>query len=135
MREMGTRDRVMGDAIFLGPMESPLEGKLGSTLGQTKMSGLGGGDMELESSRFSQHSSYAGGDDFGHKETSYAPMYRVKDQMQLTAGGKKEVIDVINDELIDIQKIRFNDKLQNFIFSSNPILPRFHSAFGEPLSR
>lgn len=78
IREMGTRDRVMGDAMFLGPMENPLEGKLGSTLGQTKMSGIAG-DMELESSRFSQHSSYAGGDDFGHKETSYAPMYRVKD--------------------------------------------------------
>ena len=49
---MGTRDRVMGDAMFLGPMENPLEGKLGSTLGQTKMSGIAG-DMELESSRFS----------------------------------------------------------------------------------
>lgn len=80
IREMGTRDRVMGDAMFLGPMENPLEGKFGTTMHNTKMNGLGG-DMELDSSRFSQHSSYNAGDDFGHKETSYAPMYRVKDQM------------------------------------------------------
>ena len=80
MREMGTRDRVMGDAMFLGPMENPLEGKLGSTMNQTISGAMA--DMELESSRFSQHSSYiGGGDDFGHKETSYVPMYRVKDQM------------------------------------------------------
>lgn len=107
---MGTRDRVMGDAMFLGPMENPLEGKLGSS-NLNQMAKMG--DFEMESSRFSQHSSIAGGDgdNFGHNETSYATMYRVKGLMQMTAGAKKEVIDVINDELIDIQKIRFNDRL------------------------
>jgi hypothetical protein len=135
---MGTRDRVMGDALFLGPMENPMEGKLGSAL-NASMGAVGGLDatsMDMDSSRFSQHSSYVGGDDFGHKESSYLKMYRVKDQIQTTAGGKtKENIDVINDELIDIHKIRFNERIQNFIFSTNPILPRFHSTFGEPLSR
>ena len=29
LREMGSRDRVMGDCIFLGPMENAKEGKPG----------------------------------------------------------------------------------------------------------
>jgi hypothetical protein len=89
--------------------------------------------MDMESSRFSS-SSFAGGDDFGHKETSYAPLYRVKENLN-NKNANKDQVDVINDELIDIHKIRFNEKLQNFIFSTNPILPRFHSTFGEAIGR
>jgi hypothetical protein len=37
--------------------------------------------------------------------------------------------------MIDIFRIRFNGRLQNIIYSSNPIIPRFHSTFGEPLAR
>ena len=46
-----------------------------------------------------------------------------------------EEIDIINDHLIDIHKVRFNNKFQNFIYSTNPLIPRFHSTFGEPLDR
>jgi len=46
-----------------------------------------------------------------------------------------DLVDVINDDLIDIHKLRFNDRIQNQIFSTNPILPRFHTTFGEPLTR
>jgi len=37
--------------------------------------------------------------------------------------------------MIDIMKYRFNGKLRNFVYSSCPIVPRFHSTFGEPLDR
>lgn len=44
-------------------------------------------------------------------------------------------VDILNDQMIDIMKYKFNGKLKNFIYSSSPIIPRFHSAFGEPIDR
>jgi hypothetical protein len=36
---------------------------------------------------------------------------------------------------VDIQKLKLNDKFRNYIFSTCPIIPRFHLVFGEPLDR
>jgi len=39
------------------------------------------------------------------------------------------------DELIDINRYRFQGMLQNQIFSTCPIIPKYHLAFGEPIER
>ncbi len=46
-----------------------------------------------------------------------------------------DLVDVINDNLIDIHKLAFNDSFKNLVFSTHPLLPRFHATFGEPLNR
>mmetsp|Transcript_23046 Transcript_23046/g.22433 ORF Transcript_23046/g.22433 Transcript_23046/m.22433 type:complete len:85 (+) Transcript_23046:2030-2284(+) len=38
-------------------------------------------------------------------------------------------------QMVDMMKVKFNDKFKSFIFSTCPIIPRFHLAFGEPLER
>jgi hypothetical protein len=45
------------------------------------------------------------------------------------------IADIVNDHMIDIMKYSFNGKLRNFIYSSCPIVPRFHSTFGEPIDK
>lgn len=92
------------------------------------------------------HRSISGGkpDQSVFYDTNYSHLYKVdvgagsplknKAQPQVIKQAD-EPIDIINDNMIDIFKIRFNGRLQNLIYSSNPILPRFHSAFGEPVAR
>jgi hypothetical protein len=45
------------------------------------------------------------------------------------------VESIINDEMVDINRYKFDQKLQNSMWSTNPILPKFHITFGEPLER
>jgi hypothetical protein len=37
--------------------------------------------------------------------------------------------------LLDINQYRFNGKLQNYLHSTCPIVPKFHSTFGQPIER
>lgn len=48
---------------------------------------------------------------------------------------KNDSIDVINDALIDINKYRYNDRLGNYMYSTCPIVPKFHATFGQPIER
>ena len=43
--------------------------------------------------------------------------------------------NVVMDELVDLNNFRMNGQLQNKIFSTCPIIPKFHMAFGEPIER
>ena len=80
---MGTRDRVMGDSVYLGPIERD------SYL-------LGGESKPTQESL----------------PTGFHELYKVK-----TDGGdgaqvsNSDLVDVINDDLIDIHKIRFNERV------------------------
>lgn len=46
-----------------------------------------------------------------------------------------EVDNVIMQEMVDIGKYRFKGLLQNQMWSTCPVLPKFHSSFGEPIER
>jgi hypothetical protein len=48
-------------------------------------------------------------------------------------GGKN--IDPVMDEMIDINGYRLNGMFQNGVYSTCPILPKFHLAYGEPIER
>jgi hypothetical protein len=37
--------------------------------------------------------------------------------------------------MVDIMKIKFNEKFKNHVYSTCPILPRYHATFGEPIER
>jgi len=45
------------------------------------------------------------------------------------------VENVVMDEMIDIHKFRFNGLTQTHLWSTCPILPKYHITFGEPLER
>ena len=51
------------------------------------------------------------------------------------AGTDGEKIDVSKDSLMDINKYRFNKKLSNFLYSTCPLVPKFHASFGQPVER
>lgn len=98
LREMGTRDRVLGDAELVRPMEG----------------GNGGDEETQDGTRKSVIGRTA--EEAANKE-------------------KNEQIDVINDALIDINKYRYNDRLSNYMYSTCPIVPKFHATFGQPIER
>lgn len=85
---MGTRDRVLGDALFVVPKEQSSESKIS--------------DSDANDSKDSY-------DGFG--------------------AGKDDMI-IYKDSLIDINKYRFQGLMQNYLNSTCPIVPKFHSTFG-----
>ena len=100
LREMGTRDKVLGDASLVKPMEQRAE----STITDDEDSGTDGGA-----------STPGQGDGAAAAEEG---------------GEGKERIDITTDPLIDINKYRFNGKILNFLHSTCPIVPKFHATFG-----
>jgi hypothetical protein len=99
---MGTRDRVLGDAQLVMPMEQRSENNVATT------------DDDDESSEVTTPVSQVG----------------VK-----SGSGDLENADVLNDPLVDLNKYRFNKRAQNFLHTTCPIVPKFHSTFGEPIER
>lgn len=49
--------------------------------------------------------------------------------------GENEAIDFSTDPLVDINRYRFNARVQNYLHTTCPIVPKFHSTFGEPIER
>lgn len=46
-----------------------------------------------------------------------------------------DIDNVVIDEMVDINKFRYTNKLSNIIYSTCPIIPKFHTTFGEPIDR
>ena len=56
------------------------------------------------------------------------------EQVGMNSQGQDiERIDLINDPLVDINKYRFNKRFQNYLHTTCPIVPKFHSTFGQPI--
>jgi hypothetical protein len=74
MREMGTRDRVMGDCIFLGPMETyhnmSSMGVIGEKIGSSQ------GDKSSAMAE-STHRSIVKTDHSAFHETNYSNLYKI----------------------------------------------------------
>lgn len=51
------------------------------------------------------------------------------------ADNQQEIDNFIQDEMIDINRYRFNQQVNTIIFSTCPIVPKFHTTFGEPVDR
>ena len=127
LREMGSRDRIMGDCNFLGPMENSKDEDL---------------QIEDEADNEGENDDKPKTKDT-HNSDNYKLTNLKEDKTQIKKlpaaieGGipVDSSIDIINGHLIDIQNYKFNDKFKNFIFSTNPLIPRYHSTFGEPLDR
>jgi hypothetical protein len=45
------------------------------------------------------------------------------------------MVDEIMDEMVDINQYRLNGMFQSGVYSTCPILPKFHLAYGEPIER
>ena len=59
-------------------------------------------------------------------------MFKVSDEAR---EEEYETVDPIQQQLVDMMKVKFNDRFKNYVFSTCPVIPRFHMAFGEPLER
>lgn len=135
---MGTRDRILGDVNIMGPMEmakTEYEEIPDGSKEQKEEDEFVGVGVPKSKGKFTE-SSYSSmfKPQFLQEKENPNIMMRVKrDPRDKTAD--KDDVDIINDQLIDIHKYKFNDRFKNFIFSSCPIIPRFHSTFGEPLDR
>jgi hypothetical protein len=52
------------------------------------------------------------------------------------SGEKRpDVNDIVKNEMIDINHYRFKGLTQNAIWSTCPVLPKYHVTFGEPIER
>lgn len=94
---MGTRDKVLGDAHLVRPIEQKSESPMTE-------------EGEISSKT-------------------------VADQQTLDEGDTKENLDVTTDGLIDINKYKFNDKFNNYLYSTCPLVPKFHASFGQPIEK
>lgn len=99
LREMGTRDRVLGEAELIRPME-----------------GRAGQEKDEEDGKLMKKGTDTKFQEPENRET-------------------KENVDIINDPLIDINRYRYNDRLSNYMYSTCPIVPKFHATFGQPIER
>jgi hypothetical protein len=50
-------------------------------------------------------------------------------------GAERGSESLVMEELIDIKQYRFNGLTQNQMWSTCPVLPKFHVTFGEPVER
>ena len=73
------------------------------------------------------------------KEKSSSRATKETDDIIQNSGMEKEtrvdVEDVVMDELIDLNRFRYNGRTQNQMFSTCPVLPKYHVSFGEPIER
>ena len=51
------------------------------------------------------------------------------------ASNAQEIDNIIQDEMVDINRFRYQNKMSNIIYSTCPIIPKYHTTFGEPIDR
>ena len=112
VREMGTRDRVLGDVRFL-KRKGPSEGR--STL--------------YEPPEDKQREELYKNIDF---ENGMLPKCSINDLVKVNCD---ETIDITKDSLVDINKYRFDGRFVSHYYSTCPIVPHYHQTFGQPVDR
>lgn len=51
------------------------------------------------------------------------------------AANAQEIDNIIQDEMIDINRFRYQNQMSNTTYSTCPIIPKYHTTFGEPIDR
>ena len=51
------------------------------------------------------------------------------------AANAQDIDNIIQDEMVDINRFRYQNQLSNIIYSTCPIIPKYHTTFGEPVDR
>lgn len=78
---------------------------------------------------------------FGPREGANSLFEQVikNEEVKKSHGKKGDISEkaesVIMDEMIDINKYRFGGLTQTHMWSTCPVLPKFHVTFGEPVER
>lgn len=107
LRELGTRDRVMGDCNSVKPSErkgAAAVDEIGDEEDDVPVNIAGAGPSGQNAEK--------GQEDEGH------------------------VLDnVVMDDIVDINRYRWNNQFTNGMFSTCPIIPKFHVTYGEPVDR
>lgn len=114
LSEMGSRDRIMGDCTVIHNLENqPVDQVEHDT------------ESTITRSMHSKPVALSKRPD----DTQYTGMFSA------VGNADNGDIDIINMHMIDIMQYKFNDKFKNTVYSSCPVMPRFHSTFGSPIDR
>ena len=120
LREFGTRDRVMGDINHQRPIEKQYITKIEDGDNEDLSSSRGGGlgqDLDTKKSQASSMKVSAATNDGSFFNNPPDPE------------------NIITDEMVDINRFRLDNRMNNLTYSTCPIVPKFHTTFGEPIDR
>ena len=56
-------------------------------------------------------------------------------QSLVATANAGDIDKVIQDEMVDINRFRYEGQLSNVIYSTCPVIPKYHTTFGEPIDR
>ena len=116
LRELGTRDRVMGDINYTKPMEKQQITKIEDATDESEHEAAGGASQAGFPS--SKGGAASGGIAGSGSEIAV-----------------NEIDNIIIDEMVDINRFRYQGQLSNIIYSTCPVIPKYHTTFGEPIDR
>ena len=51
------------------------------------------------------------------------------------AANAQDIDNIVHDEMVDINRYRHQGRLSNITYSTCPIVPKYHTTFGEPIER
>lgn len=114
LREFGTRDRVMGDINHSKPMERQQITKIEDMTDDTE------DDPAHEASKSNLGTNAPNSNNPSGAEA---------------AANAQDIDNIIQDEMVDINRFRYQNQLSNIIYSTCPIIPKYHTTFGEPIDR
>ena len=118
LRELGTRDRVMGDINYNKPMEKQQITKIEDDTDDSQAEA--GAGAASQSAFAGSKTTGGGGGGIGQSGAEIAV---------------NEIDNIIIDEMVDINRFRYQGQLSNIIYSTCPVIPKFHTTFGEPIDR
>lgn len=125
---MGSRDRVVGECNNVKPMERQAHHQNVEDMSEEQIAEIetGSGREAPDANAHANRIKTASGLQEAKEGGVVSP----------TATTAQTKIDhVVTDELVDINRYRYSDAFNSAIWSTCPIIPKYHSTFGEPVDR
>ena len=124
---MGSRDRVVGECNNVRPMERQAQHQNIEDMSEEQIA-----EIETGSGREAPAEASAP----QNRIKTSSGLQDAKEGAVLPQGSTSQELDhVVNDELVDINRYRYSDAFNSSIWSTCPIIPKYHSTFGEPVDR
>ena len=151
LKEFGTRERIYGDQVqpYNAPSEASRQAQINVNTQFTKtlkeQQKLNNISEKLNKSHMGDTTSHMGGDggnisvaSGGDRQASLLKNAEMAEQQEKVFNTIPEVEDgedalPANAKLYDMKQYKYKGKFCNKIYSTCPVIPRFHATFGEPV--